>query len=91
MAERFWRFTGRTDVCPGDTVYLIREALNKHPYHPQIEITKVEQVIFCENAVVKVKLACNSTYQTSINNLNKTFFLNYPEAEAKLEQVKARM
>ena len=88
MAE--YRFTGYADVAPGDTVYLIREALSKHPYRPQIETTKVEQVIFTEKGT-KVKLACNAMYQTSIANLGKSFFLNYSEAEEKLKEVQARV
>lgn len=64
----------------GDTIY---EVFKNHK-PPFIQQTKVEKIIVTEKGL-KLKLARNSVYETSIASLGKTLFLT--EAEA-LEQLK---
>lgn len=87
--EREYRFTGCADIAPGDTIYLIRQARYKRPYKPEIEKTVASAVIFMPKHVY-VKLQCNSMYETSIDSLGKTIFLDYSEALAALEECKKR-
>lgn len=64
----------------GDTIY---EVFKNHK-PPFIQQTKVEKIIITEKGL-KLKLARNSVYETSISGLGKTLFLT--EAKA-LEQLK---
>lgn len=64
----------------GDTIY---EVFKNHK-PPFIQQTKVEKIIITEKGL-KLKLARNSVYETSIASLGKTLFLT--EAKA-LEQLK---
>ena len=76
---------------PGQKAYLIREALSKTPWDKQVKIeeTVIEQVIFTEKGT-KVKFACNSTYQTSINNLGKSWCLSEEEANRIFQETMQR-
>ena len=53
---------------------------------PFIQQTKVEKIIVTEKGL-KLKLARNSVYETSISSLGKTLFLTEEEAEAKLKEL----
>lgn len=59
----------------GDTIY---EVFKNHK-PPFIQQTKVEKIIITEKGL-KLKLACNSVYETSIASLGKTLFLTEAEA-----------
>ena len=66
----------------GDTIYEVFK------YHkpPFIQQTKVEKIIITEKGL-KLKLARNSVYETSIASLGKTLFLTETEAEARLQEL----
>lgn len=66
----------------GDTIYEVFK------YHkpPFIQQTKVEKIIITEKGL-KLKLARNSVYETSIASLGKTLFLTEAEAEARLQKL----
>lgn len=59
----------------GDTIY---EVFKNHK-PPFIQQTKVEKIIITEKGL-KLKLARNSVYETSITSLGKTLFLTEAEA-----------
>jgi hypothetical protein len=59
----------------GDTIY---EVFKNHK-PPFIQQTKVEKIIITEKGL-KLKLARNSVYETSIASLGKTLFLTEAEA-----------
>lgn len=59
----------------GDTIY---EVFKNHK-PPIIQQTKVEKIIITEKGL-KLKLARNSVYETSIASLGKTLFLTEAEA-----------
>ena len=65
----------------GDTIYEVFK------YHkpPFIQQTKVEKIIVTEKGL-KLKLARNSFYETSIASLGKTLFLTEEAAEARLKE-----
>lgn len=73
-------------VKVGDTVYLIREAIYKKPYNLSIEKTSIDKIIIT-NGALRVKLSCNSTYETSIRSFGKTMFFAYEAAEARLKEL----
>ena len=66
----------------GDTIYEVFK------YHkpPFIQQTKVEKIIITEKGL-KLKLARNSVYETSIASLGKTLFLTEAKALKKLKEV----
>lgn len=66
----------------GDTIY---EVFKNHK-PPFIQQTKVEKIIITEKGL-KLKLARNSIYETSIASLGKTLFLTEAEAEARLQKL----
>ena len=75
--------------CPcnvGDTVWFIRAAMYKSPYRPQIEETTVEKIIITAKGI-KVKLACNSTYETSVSSFGKSVFVTELDAQLKLKEL----
>ena len=69
-------------VKVGDTIYEVFK------YHkpPFIKQTKVEKIIITEKGL-KLKLARNSVYETSIASLGKTLFLTEAKALKKLKEV----
>ena len=69
----------------GDTVYEVFK------YHkpPFIQQTKVEKIIVTEKGL-KLKLARNSFYETSIASLGKTLFLTEEAAEARLKELQEK-
>ena len=66
----------------GDTIY---EVFKNHK-PPFIQQTKVEKIIITEKGL-KLKLARNSVYETSIASLGKTLFLTEAKALKKLKEV----
>lgn len=66
----------------GDTIY---EVFKNHK-PPFIQQTKVEKIIITEKGL-KLKLARNSVYETSIASLGNTLFLTGVEAEARLQKL----
>lgn len=66
----------------GDTIY---EVLKNHR-PPAIQQTKVEKIIITEKGL-KLKLARNSVYETSIASLGKTLFLTEAKALKKLKEM----
>lgn len=66
----------------GDTLY---EVFKNHK-PPFIQQTKVEKIIITEKGL-KLKLARNSVYETSITSLGKTLFLTEAEALKKIKEV----
>lgn len=66
----------------GDTIY---EVLKNHR-PPVIQQTKVEKIIVTEKGL-KLKLARNSVYETSISSLGKTLFLTEAKALEQLKEV----
>lgn len=66
----------------GDTIYEV------FIYHkpPFIQQTKVKKIIITEKGL-KLKLARNSVYETSIASLGNTLFLTEAEAEARLQKL----
>lgn len=66
----------------GDTIY---EVFKNHK-PPFIQQTKVEKIIITEKGL-KLKLARNSFYETSIASLGKIIFLTEDEARKKLEEL----
>ena len=66
----------------GDTIY---EVFKNHK-PPFIQQTKVEKIIITEKGL-KLKLARNSVYETSIVSLGKTLFLTEAKALKKLKEV----
>lgn len=66
----------------GDTIY---EVFKNHK-PPFIQQTKVEKIIITEKGL-KLKLARNSVYETSIASLGKTLFLTEAEALKKIKEV----
>jgi hypothetical protein len=66
----------------GDTIY----EFFKYHKPPFIQQTKVEKIIITEKGL-KLKLARNSVYETSIASLGKTLFLTETEAEARLQEL----
>lgn len=66
----------------GDIIY---EVFKKHK-PPFIQQTKVEKIIITEKGL-KLKLARNSFYETSIASLGKIIFLTEDEARKKLEEL----
>ena len=66
----------------GDTIY---EVFKNHK-PPFIQQTKVEKIIITEKGL-KLKLARNSFYETSIASLGKTLFLMEAEALKKIKEL----
>lgn len=66
----------------GDIIY---EVFKNHK-PPFIQQTKVEKIIITEKGL-KLKLARNSFYETSIASLGKIIFLTEDEARKKLEKL----
>ena len=66
----------------GCTIY---EVFKNHK-PPFIQQTKVEKIIVTEKGL-KLKLARNSVYETSISSLGNTLFLTKEEAEVKLKEL----
>lgn len=66
----------------GDTIY---EVFKNHK-PPFIQQTKVEKIIITEKGL-KLKLARNSFYETSIASLGKTLFLLEAEALKKIKEL----
>nr|DAK86682.1 MAG TPA: hypothetical protein [Caudoviricetes sp.] len=66
----------------GDTIY---EVFKNHK-PPFIQQTKVEKIIITEKGL-KLKLARNSFYETSIASLGKIIFLTEDEARKKLKEL----
>lgn len=66
----------------GDTIY---EVFKNHK-PPFIQQTKVEKIIITEKGL-KLKLARNSVYETSIASLGNTLFLTEAKAEARLQKL----
>lgn len=69
----------------GDTIY---EVFKNHK-PPFIQHTKVEKIIITEKGL-KLKLARNSFYETSIASLGKTLFLTEESAEAQLKELQEK-
>ena len=69
----------------GDTIY---EVFKNHK-PPFIQQTKVEKIIVTEKGL-KLKLARNSSYETSIASLGKTLFLTEEAAEARLKELQEK-
>ena len=69
----------------GDTIYEVFK------YHkpPFIQQTKVEKIIVTEKGL-KLKLARNSFYETSIASLGKTLFLTEEAAEAQIKELQEK-
>lgn len=69
----------------GDTIYEVFK------YHkpPFIQQTKVEKIIVTEKGL-KLKLARNSFYETSISSLGKTLFLTEEAAEAQIKELQEK-
>ena len=69
----------------GDTIYEVFK------YHkpPFIQQTKVEKIIVTEKGL-KLKLARNSLYETSIASLGKTLFLTEEAAEAQIKELQEK-
>lgn len=69
----------------GDTVYEVFK------YHkpPFIQQTKVDKIIVTEKGL-KLKLARNSLYETSIASLGKTLFLTEEAAEAQIKELQEK-
>ena len=69
----------------GDTIYEVFK------YHkpPFIQQTKVEKIIVTEKCL-KLKLARNSFYETSIASLGKTLFLTEEAAEAQIKELQEK-
>ena len=69
----------------GDTIYEVFK------YHkpPFIQQTKVEKIIVTEKGL-KLKLARNSFYETSIASLGKTLFLTEEAAETRLKELQEK-
>ena len=66
----------------GDTIYEVFK--NHEP--PFIQQTKIEKIIITEKGL-KLKLARNSVYETSITSWGKTLFLTEAEAQKTLKEV----
>lgn len=66
----------------GDTIY---EVFKNHK-PPFIQQTKVEKIIVTEKGL-KLKLARNSVYETSISSLGKTLFLTEDKALKKIKEL----
>lgn len=66
----------------GDTIY---EVFKNHK-PPFIQQTKVEKIIVTEKGL-KLKLARNSVYETSITSLGKTLFLTEAKALKKIKEL----
>lgn len=71
-------YTIDVPVAIGQTVYKLGN-LNK------IRETTVEAIIIRANEV-RIKLTCNTTYETSIKTLGKTWWLTREEAEDYIEK-----
>ena len=69
----------------GDTIYEVFK------YHkpPFIQQTKVEKIIVTEKGL-KLKLARNSFYETSIASLGKTLFLTEEAAKAQIKELQEK-
>lgn len=69
----------------GDTIYEVFK------YHkpPFIQQTKVEKIIVTEKGL-KLKLARNSSYETSISSLGKTLFLTEEAAKAQIKELQEK-
>lgn len=69
----------------GDTIYEVFK------YHkpPFIQQTKVEKIIVTEKGL-KLKLARNSFYETSIASLGKTLFLTEEAAEEQIKELQEK-
>ena len=69
----------------GDTIYEVFK------YHkpPFIQQTKVEKIIITEKGL-KLKLARNSLYETSIASLGKTLFLTEEAAKTRLKELQEK-
>lgn len=70
----------------GDTIYEVF----KYHKSPFIQQTKVEKIIVTEKGL-KLKLARNSVYETSIASLGKTLFLTEEAAKAKIAEITKRL
>ena len=69
----------------GDTIY---EVFKNHK-PPFIQQTKVEKIIVTEKGL-KLKLARNSSYETSIASLCKTLFLTEEAAKARIKELQEK-
>ena len=69
----------------GDTIY---EVFKNHK-PPFIQQTKVEKIIVTEKGL-KLKLARNSSYETSIASLCKTLFLTEESAKAQIKKLQEK-
>ena len=69
----------------GDTIY---EVFKYHKL-PFIQQTKVEKIIVTEKGL-KLKLARNSSYETSISSLGKTLFLTEESAKAQIKKLQEK-
>ena len=69
----------------GDTIY---EVFKNHK-PPFIQQTKVEKIIVTEKGL-KLKLARNSSYETSIASLGKTLFLTEEAAKAQIKELQEK-
>ena len=69
----------------GDTIY---EVFKNHK-PPFIQQTKVEKIIVTEKGL-KLKLARNSFYETSIASLGKTLFLTKEAAEEQIKELQEK-
>lgn len=69
----------------GDTIY---EVFKNHK-PPFIQQTKVEKIIVTEKGL-KLKLARNSSYETSISSLGKTLFLTEEAAKAQIKELQEK-
>lgn len=69
----------------GDTIYEVFK------YHkpPFIQQTKIEKIIVTEKGL-KLKLARNSLYETSIASLGKTLFLTEEAAEEQIKKLQEK-
>lgn len=69
----------------GDTIYEVFK------YHkpPFIQQTKIEKIIVTEKGL-KLKLARNSLYETSIASLGKTLFLTEEAAEEQIKELQEK-
>ena len=69
----------------GDTIYEVFK------YHkpPFIQQTKVQKIIVTEKGL-KLKLARNSFYETSIASLGKTLFLTEEAAKAQIKELQEK-
>jgi len=66
----------------GDTVY---EIFKDHK-PPIIQETTIDKIIVTKKGL-RVKLARNSLYETSVSSFGKTIFLTKDEAEEKLKEI----